>query len=186
MKYELINENRPDGLLRLKALTDIPGVCKAGDVGGLVAGPENLSQEGACWVYVNARVSGGAQVYGSAQVSGNAVVYGSAQVYGSADVSGSASVSGSAVVFGSAVVLGSANITSSKDYMMFSGLGSEGRHCTLFRTVDGHRLSAGCWSGTIDEFEKRVLDAYGRESDYLTMMPALRAKVATWAARSHV
>jgi hypothetical protein len=70
LKYELI----PEGdMFRLKALRDFGNVQK-GDLGGLVKGEHNLSHEGHCWVYGNARVSGNAGVYGDARVYGDADV----------------------------------------------------------------------------------------------------------------
>ena len=64
-KYEMLPES---GLYRIRALIDIPrhGV-KVGDLGGLIEKEENLSHDGDCWVYDDARV------FGDARVSGNAV-----------------------------------------------------------------------------------------------------------------
>lgn len=111
---------------------------KKGDFGGLVESPENLAQNGKCWisagalVYGNARIEGdalvadNAKVYGNAHIAGNALVYGNARVeedaliidnakvYGNARVAGDALVGGKAVVEedafvgGKAVVLGKA------------------------------------------------------------------------------
>lgn len=113
-------------------------VVKKGDFGGLVESPENLAQNGKCWiaagalVYGNARIEGdalitdNAKVYGNAHIAGNALVYGNARieedaliidnakVYGNARVAGDALVGGKAVVEedafvgGKAVVLGKA------------------------------------------------------------------------------
>ena len=47
-----------------------------GLIGGWIESESNLSHEGSCWVYGNARVSGNAEVYGDAEVSGNARVSG--------------------------------------------------------------------------------------------------------------
>ena len=47
-------------LWRIKALVDIEGVCKIGDLGGYVQSENNLDQSGNAWV------SGEAQVYGNA------------------------------------------------------------------------------------------------------------------------
>jgi len=83
-KYELIPEG---SLYRLKALKDF-GTVKAGDLGGLVSGEHNLSQDGSCWVFGEAWVSGKARVRGEAKVSGEAMVFGKAEVSGGAEVSG--------------------------------------------------------------------------------------------------
>jgi carbonic anhydrase/acetyltransferase-like protein (isoleucine patch superfamily) len=121
-KYELIASD-VDGLYRVKALTDFGNV-KAGDVGGYVAGEHNLSHDGNCWVYGDARVYGNARVYGDAWVYGNARVYdnariyggncwvyGDARVYGNACVSGYARVRGDAWVYGDARVYGDACVS---------------------------------------------------------------------------
>lgn len=57
-KYELIAEG---DLFRLRAVKDFAGV-KAGDLGGLVSGEHNLSQEGTCWIGAGVRVSVGVRV----------------------------------------------------------------------------------------------------------------------------
>ena len=58
VKYSLREEG---GMFRLVAEMDFSGV-KKGDLGGLVSGPDNLSQDGKAWVLVSARVYGNAQV----------------------------------------------------------------------------------------------------------------------------
>ena len=96
MKYELIKEG---SLFRIKSLKDFREV-KKGDLGGLVEGEHNLSQEGSCWIYDNAQVSGYAEVSDNAKVSGYAEVFGYAKVYDNAQVSGYAEVFGYAEVSG--------------------------------------------------------------------------------------
>jgi hypothetical protein len=105
-KYKLIPEG---SLYRLKALKDFADV-RAGDLGGLVSGEHNLSQEGSCWVSGKARVFGEAWVFGDALVSGEAWIYGDALVSGEAEVSGKAKVSGKARVFEEAKVFGEARV----------------------------------------------------------------------------
>ena len=106
MKYELIKEG---SLFRIRALKDF-GVVKKGDLGGLVEGEHNLSQEGSCWIYDNAQVSGYAEVSGYAKVSDNAEVFGYAKVYDNAQVSGYAEVFGYAEVSGYAEISGKAKV----------------------------------------------------------------------------
>jgi hypothetical protein len=82
MKYELTtNFIEDDGkiLYRIKALKDF-GDVKAGDVGGYIEKESNLSQEGDCWVFPMAKVSGNAKVYGYAEICGNAEISGHTQV----------------------------------------------------------------------------------------------------------
>lgn len=45
---------------------------------------------------------------------------------------------------------------------------------TLFRETSGQRLIADCWSVTVREFEQRVRNACGGDSDYHLIIPALK------------
>ena len=42
------------------------GTVKKGDKGGLIEKESNLEQEGCCWVYWNAKISGNAEIWGNA------------------------------------------------------------------------------------------------------------------------
>lgn len=65
-KVEIEDELR---LYRIKAVRDIPKYSvKAGDLGGLVQTPLNLSQDGDCWVGYDAKIIGNARVSGDAQI----------------------------------------------------------------------------------------------------------------------
>ena len=91
-KYKLTeNEQVVSGrtLYQIQALKSFRDV-KKGELGGWIEKESNLSQEGDCWVYYNARV------FGDAAVSGNAMVFGDARVSGNALVSGNAIISGHA------------------------------------------------------------------------------------------
>ena len=78
-------------LHRIQAVRDFWCI-KAGERGGYVESEANLSQEGDCWIYGNAKVCGNAWIYGNAKVCGNALVYDNAEVFGNAWVFGSAVV----------------------------------------------------------------------------------------------
>lgn len=70
-KYELTNSTiKFDGqiLCRIKALKDF-GDVKVGDLGGYVSNEDNLSQNGNCWVYDDAKV------YGLSEVRDNATIH---------------------------------------------------------------------------------------------------------------
>ena len=82
-------------MYRIKALKKFGNV-KKGDLGGFIEKEDNLSQDGNCWIYDDAKV------YDEARVSDNAKVYGNAEVYGRAHVAGSTVVSGDAKVPGNA------------------------------------------------------------------------------------
>ncbi|MGO2975425.1 MAG: hypothetical protein ACTID2_18790, partial [Hafnia alvei] len=90
------------------------------------------------WVYGDARVYGNAWVYGDARVSGDAWVYGDALVYGNAWVYGDA------------------------HHITVSPIGSEGGCLTAFRQKDNSIVvRRGCFSGSIEEFEKAVKATHG-------------------------
>lgn len=96
MKYKLTDEtikHNDRTLHRIQALKDFGNV-KAGDLGGYVESGRNLSQDGDCWVYDEARIFGNARVFGNAKVFDNAWVYDTAQVYGYARVYDDAQVYG--------------------------------------------------------------------------------------------
>ena len=96
-------------LHRIKAIRDF-GYVKAGELGGFIEKEENLSHEGNCWVYNDAKVYGDAEVCGYANVHGNAWVYGNANVCVNANVCGYAKVHGNAWVYGNANVCGDAEV----------------------------------------------------------------------------
>ena len=103
-KYEIIKSGKNKG--RIRALRSFGNV-KKDDIGGFIESEKNLSHNGDCWVYDNARVYGNAlvtdnaRVYGKAKISGNALVFDDALVI--CDVSGNAKVSGYAGVYGDCI-----------------------------------------------------------------------------------
>lgn len=112
-KYKLLTEDtiNIDGrtLYRIEALRDF-GDVKKGDKGGYLEKEDNLSHEGQCWVYHEARVLEKAMVFGKARVYGGAMVFGDARVYGGAMVSGDALVYGRAMVYDDARIYGNAEV----------------------------------------------------------------------------
>lgn len=79
-------------LYRIEALRDFTDVEK-GDKGGYVESEDNLSHDGNCWVFDNARVSDNALVRDDALVYDNAHVSGTARVLGKTCVLGNAQIS---------------------------------------------------------------------------------------------
>ena len=114
MKYEILwNISKEiDGVkvYRIRALKDFSNV-KAGDLGGYVEFPHNLSQNGDCWIYDEACVYGGAQVFNDAIVTDNAIMFGNASACNDAQVIDNAVVSGNARLFDSVIVANSAIVT---------------------------------------------------------------------------
>ena len=139
-KYELtdVRYSGNPNLRRIRALRDIPRfVVEAGDLGGWIESPKNLSQSGDAWVFGHARG------FGHARVSGDARVFDSARVFGGARVSGDARVSGNARVSGDAQVYDSGHT------LLAGPMSSDGHHATLVRTTNGHQIAIGCWTGTV-------------------------------------
>jgi carbonic anhydrase/acetyltransferase-like protein (isoleucine patch superfamily) len=117
-KYELTDECievSGHTLYRIRALRSFSNV-KKGDLGGYVEKERNLSHDGDCWVYddakafYNARVFGDAMVSGTAKVFGDARVYGSALIYDTTRVNGDAWVCEYARVYGDSWVSGNATV----------------------------------------------------------------------------
>ena len=93
-KYELENEVMYTDMCRIrriKALKDF-GDVKAGDVGGWVASEANLSQEGNCWIYGDAKVIDNATVIDNARIDEHARIYGTSCVSDDSYVGGYAKV----------------------------------------------------------------------------------------------
>ena len=189
-KYKLTEETINVGgtaLYRIEALRDF-GDVKKGDKGGFIEKEDNLSQNGDCWVYDNAKVCDKAIVYNNAKVYDNVMVFDNAMVYGNAKVSGNALVYGNGVVhdnavvcdnawvnckaqvcgcaevFGEARICGDAVITSNSDYIVFKNWWSSGRYFTWTRS--NNMWKVGCFHGTGKELiEKAYKDSgiSGRE-----------------------
>lgn len=146
-KYELIKddtlswnslEGEPITLYRIRALKDFycstkedslfDNYINKGDLGGYIEKEENLSHEGGCWVYHNARV------YGDAKVLENAHVYNLANVFGNAVVKGYSRLLGSAYVYGNAVISGQSELdgrVSVGDNSKISGNVSINNNCQI-------------------------------------------------------
>ena len=92
-------------LHRIRALKDFCDVEK-GDIGGWVESEDNLSQEGTCWVYDNAKVIANARISDNVRVADNVLVCGNAHVIGYAKVLENAVVGGNAEVSGDAEISG--------------------------------------------------------------------------------
>ena len=101
-KYELIESDIRD-LHRIKALKDF-GDVKKGDVGGYVENERNLSHEGDCWIYNNAKVYDNAEILGNAKVYDNVYIYNNAKIYDNARIYDNAEIFQYAEVFDNAVI----------------------------------------------------------------------------------
>jgi len=127
-KYELTNETLEWGshtLHRIRALRDF-GDVKAGYLGGWIESERNLSHEGDCWLFDEAKAYDDAELledacaYGYAQLSDNACACGNAQLLGRARASDNARLSGEACACSDARL--SHNMHATKDVIYISGL----------------------------------------------------------------
>ena len=138
MKYRLTDKTKVshDGqiLYQIQALRSFKimdgSEVSAGEYGGWIEGPQNLSQNGNCWVANDACVYGDAFVYDNALICNTAIVCGSSRVYENAvifhsaiikecaDIRGESRISGCSVVCGFTQVSGSTII---KDYAVVDG-----------------------------------------------------------------
>ena len=129
-KYKLTDEcMQYEGhkLYRIQSLRSFSNV-KDGELGGYIESEDNLSHDGMCWVYDEAKVFGNAEVSGDANVFGNAKVCGNAKVYGKAEVRGDAKV------------------YKNGDYIVFKNWWSSGRYFTWTRS--NNKWNVGCFLGT--------------------------------------
>ena len=111
-KYRLTDETITFAgvtLYRIQATRDFGNVRK-GERGGFIQSENNLSHNGSCWVYGNAKVYEGAEIDENAIVYGNAIVCGAAWVYGHAIICEAAEVCANAIVCGNAKVCGYAKV----------------------------------------------------------------------------
>ncbi|OQB41011.1 MAG: hypothetical protein BWY04_01107 [candidate division CPR1 bacterium ADurb.Bin160] len=132
-KYELIETNYEDRY-RIEALKDfqlITGeVIKTGDLGGIVSGKHNLSQEGNCWISYHTAVSDNSRVEdnavlkdfscacGNSKVSGNAVMKDNSTILDFSTISGNAVMKDWSRICDSSTVSGNAVM---KDYSCAQG-----------------------------------------------------------------
>jgi carbonic anhydrase/acetyltransferase-like protein (isoleucine patch superfamily) len=109
-KYELTGNDCEDcyRIRALKSFQLITGkVIRKGDLGGLVDGEHNLSQEGNCWIGYNARA------FGRSRVMDNAVMKDYSEAYDNSTVSGNAIMKDHSLTRGNSTISGNAVL---KDY----------------------------------------------------------------------
>ena len=101
MKYELLKNNfieyKGRKLYRIKALKSFSDI-KCGDIGGYVENGKNLSQNGNCWIYNNAKV------YDDGRVFDNAIIKDNAEVFDNASVLDNAIIQDNAICFNNSVI----------------------------------------------------------------------------------
>ena len=99
-KYELTDETitiNGHTLYRIRALRDF-GDVKVGDLGGFIENETNLSHQGNCWVYDNAKVFEKAQVFNDGKVIGNAKVCGKIMIKDFAQIKDNVIITGGGLI----------------------------------------------------------------------------------------
>lgn len=112
-KFELLLNSKIEykgkTLYRIKALRDF-GYVFEGEVGGYVQSEDNLSHNGDCWVFDNAKVFNSARIHDDARIFENAKVYDEAEVFGSAKIYGNAKIYDEAGIFDNATIFENARV----------------------------------------------------------------------------
>lgn len=106
-KYELTEETITISghiLHRIRALKDFSDV-KEGDLGGWVESEENLSQEGNCWIYDDAKI------FDNAVVCGNGVVKHKSECFGRTYITDNAKLCGHVTTTSHTVIAGNAKLS---------------------------------------------------------------------------
>ena len=112
-KYELIKETETCSkrriMYRIRALKDFSDI-KAGDIGGWVCSENNLSQEGDCWIYNEAKCLDNAMIYDNARMFDNAVMCNSSVMCDNATMFDNAEMFDNATMFDNAEMYGNAEM----------------------------------------------------------------------------
>ena len=192
LKYELTDDYitvNGQTLYRIRALKSFCAVTK-GDLGGYVNNDSNLSQEGNCWIYTNAkaldysRITDNALLAGNAEAHDFAKIRGNAHLYDNAIISDNALLEGNAyiverakvmdccVIPGETFIRGDVVITQDEDYLILKNNWSSMRYFTY--THPNRMWSVGCFYGTGDELiakayldSKRSGDCYKASVEYV-------------------
>lgn len=113
-KYELVPDNfiihKGEKIFRIRALIDFNDV-QAGMLGGFVSGEHNLSQNGYCWIYDDAKVIDGAHVTGNCIIANKAVVYENAHLSGEVWICDKAAIHGDSIIRHNSRIYDNAEIT---------------------------------------------------------------------------
>ncbi|WP_312306532.1 hypothetical protein, partial [Chryseobacterium sp.] len=75
---------------------------------------------------------------------------------------------------------GNAEAKSNDDYCCFQNFGSANRTTTFFKEKDNKiKVSCGCFSGSIEEFEKEVIKTHGEGKnamEYISIIEVVKIK----------
>lgn len=118
---------------------------------------------GHTYIADNSCISDDAEVYGNAIIYGDAYIHEKAFIGGEVSVRGEANIGGRVHLRGNEKILSDAYICDEeKDIMCVTNVGSRFDRLTAFRTANGEvKITAGCFVGTIKEFEAKVKETHG-------------------------
>jgi len=106
-KYELLKDDFIEWsgvrLYRIRACKSFGDVAK-GTLGGYIEKESNLSHNGNCWIYDNAKAFGNARVADDAKIYNNAEISENSEIYGNAKIWDNVRVGGNAYVFENAEI----------------------------------------------------------------------------------
>lgn len=144
-------------MYRIRALQNF-GSVKAGDIGGFIESEKNLSQQGNCWVYDDAKVYGNGYVANSAIVLNKAEVYESGAVYGNAVVKDKAVVSGESQVYGYATICDTSRIIGTAQIFGSAEVSGNSVVCTKVMVLDSARVVNSLLYGDICLFDRASVE----------------------------
>ena len=113
-KYMLEREGTHFRLVATKEFWCGDCFVKRGSKGGLVDSPDNLSQDGSCWIAKDACAYGNARIEDDALINDRAIVCADAIVRGKSIISDDCQVCGKSIVEGASVVAGSIELVGVK------------------------------------------------------------------------
>lgn len=185
-KYEFVEGDTltlgTSTLIRIRAVRDIPwhGV-KAGDRGGYIETEENLPHDDSSWVFEGSHVIGKYSSIVDSVVRGSvverSVVRNSTLLHSTVRDS---SIEDSRV-WGSVILCG--EIFNDQHHVLFSSVGSEKGRLTAYRAATGVRVTRGCFSGTLEEFESAVNEKHGDNQygqEYRHLIAFIKERVSAW------
>ena len=120
-KYEILMEEKNTirwkghTLHRIKALRDFGDVRK-GELGGFIEKEYNLSHEGNCWIYNNAKAMDNSRLYDNSamydysEISGNSEMHDSSMMYDSSEMNDNSKMYGKSEIHDNSTMYGNSEI----------------------------------------------------------------------------
>ena len=114
-KYEILmdeeNTIEYEGhiLHRIKALKDFEHVEK-GDLGGYVENKNNLSQDGNCWIYNDAKAMDNSKIYDNSIICGNSIMCDNSRIYDNSEIYGNSRMYNNSVMCGNSTMYGNSRM----------------------------------------------------------------------------